>query len=170
MHLKSRQLRKSNSYLLSKFTFENKTWYTSEFLRYHCYHSIFWYQLLKRISSNCFYVVSLLFLCWLMMQGYGYLRSRMNESGKRCMLHNIDVWLPKSFYPGRNWFILLAHNNNAIDQNIDVSTFDILSVKGNAILNFKLSGVFEMIDLSVSICGCDLGETFLFSGFFLDGQ
>ena len=40
----------------------------------------------------------------------------------------------KSMYSGWNWFILfktciITHNNNVIEQNINVSMFDILSVK-----------------------------------------
>ena len=48
------------------------------------------------------------------------------------MLHNYDIqnhFIPDEidlFYFA-TWII--AHNNNAIEQNIDVSTFDILSVK-----------------------------------------
>ena len=45
------------------FTLLLKIKYTCEFLRHQFYHSVFCSQLLKRISSNLFYVVSLLILC-----------------------------------------------------------------------------------------------------------
>ena len=57
------------------------------------------------------------------------------------MSQESDVCCTTSMYDIQNHFIsdeidlfyfttwIIAHNNNAIDQNIDVSTFDILSVK-----------------------------------------
>ena len=30
------------------------------------------------------------------------IRSRRNDSGKRCMLHNIDAWHSNLMYPGRH--------------------------------------------------------------------
>ena len=58
----------------------------------------------------------------------------MNEPGKRCMLHNIDVRHPNRCIPDEiDLFYfktcIITHNNNVIEQNINVSMFDILSVK-----------------------------------------
>ena len=37
---------------------------------------------------------------------YSYIRSRTNDSGKRCTLYNIDVRHSKLMYSGLNWFML----------------------------------------------------------------
>ena len=58
----------------------------------------------------------------------------LNESGKWCIMHNIDVWHPNRCIPDEiDLFYfktcIITHNNNVIEQNINVSMFDILSVK-----------------------------------------
>ena len=53
-------------------------------------------------SSGYFYFRFLIF-------EFYCIRSRTNDSGKRCMQHNIDVWHSKLMYPGRNWFMLLIY-------------------------------------------------------------
>ena len=54
----------------------------------------------------------------------------MNESGKQCMLRCIPDEIDLFYFKT----CIITHNNNVIEQNINVSMFDILSVKESHIV------------------------------------